>query len=348
MNATQARWQDELDLGIHDPLAMLPEQVALLGRSAREARVVALTKQSRDIVSRAIEDHVWRDGRMVAATVVLFSGGNDSTTLAHLFRKDVDYFAHANTTIGIEETREFVRNVSEEFGVELLERMAPREQDRYRAQVLRDGFPGPAWHARVFTRLKERALEQIQRELVTNPRKERVVFIAGRRRTESARRKRVPEMERKGSRVYASPLVNWTTLDLNTYRLMHRPSLTGDFVGDWLGRCEVVTCRCAGVPTNKASDLIHMSGECLCGAFAAPGERDAIDAWFPMALDEVREIEALIADRDDIPEWRKTWGWGADPAKKALDGAASKSGLLCSSCEDRFQSSLLETTVGVA
>lgn len=316
-SGSQARYQAELDLGIHDPLAMLPEQVAMLTAPQRERRVLDLIAQSRDILATAIEQHVRRDGRTVAATVVLFSGGNDSTTLAHLFRRDADYFAHANTTIGIEETREFVRNVSKEFGVPLLERMAPREQDRYRAQVLRDGFPGPAWHGRMFTRLKERALEQIQRELVSNPRKERVVFIAGRRRTESARRRRVPAMERTGSRVYASPLVNWTSLDLNTYRLME---------GD--------------VPRNQASDLIHMSGECLCGSFAAPGERDEIDAWFPTALDEVRELEALIADRDDIPWWRKTWGWGADPAKKALDGAASKSGALCSSCDDRFQTAL--------
>lgn len=307
---------NELDLGINDPLALLSEQVASLTGRQRERRVTDLTQQARDILSEAIEAHVWSDGRMVAAKVVLFSGGNDSTTLAHLFRNDADYFAHANTTIGIEETRQFVRRVSEEFGVQLIERKPPRIEDQYRALVLDQGFPGPAMHFKMFTRLKERALEQIQRELVSNPRKERVVFIAGRRRTESERRKAVPQMERKGSRVYASPLVNWTKLDLTTYRLIHRD-----------------------VPRNSASDLIHMSGECLCGAFAAPNERAEIDYWFPLALNEVRELETLLVGRDDIPAHRKTWGWGADPAKKALDGAASRSGLLCSSCDDRFQTS---------
>jgi 3'-phosphoadenosine 5'-phosphosulfate sulfotransferase (PAPS reductase)/FAD synthetase len=328
----------ELDLGINDPLAMLPEQVALLTASQRERRVNALTAQARDILNAAIEEHVWRDGGMVAATVVLFSGGNDSTTLAHLFRKDVDYFAHANTTIGVEETRQFVRNVSEVFGVPLIERKPPRLEDHYRALVLDQGFPGPAMHFKMFTRLKERALEQIQRELVSDPRKERVVFIAGRRRTESERRKAVPQSERKGSRVYASPLVNWTKLDLNTYRLMHKPS--DGYNDSYIGKCEVGWCHCSGVPRNKASALIHMSGECLCGAFAAPGERAQVDAWFPAALNEVRELEALIADRDDIPQHRKTWGWGADPAKKALDGKPSNTGLLCSSCDDRFQAQL--------
>lgn len=300
-----------------DRLAMTDAEVATLTRPLREARVTDLIEEARDLLNLAIEKHVTNDGRMVAATVVLYSGGNDSTTLAHIFRKDVDYFAHANTTVGIEATREFVRNTSEEWGVPLIERMAPREQDRYRAQVLRDGFPGPAWHGRMFTRLKDRALAQIQRELVSNPRKERVVFIAGRRRAESQRRKNVPAMERQGSRVYVSPLVNWTKLDLNTYRLM--AARDGD-----------------PVPSNSASDLIHMSGECLCGAFAAPGERAEIDAWFPTALDEVRELEALLADRDDIPDHRKTWGWGADPALKALDGKPSKTGALCSSCDVRF------------
>lgn len=300
-----------------DRLAMTDAEVATLTRPKREARVVELVEEARDLLALAIEKHVTNDGRMVAATVVLYSGGNDSTTLAHIFRRDVDYFAHANTTIGIEETRDFVRNTAEEWGVPLIERKPPRVADRYRALVLDQGFPGPAMHWKMFTRLKERCLEQIQRELVSNPRKERVVFIAGRRRQESARRSNVPEMERKGSRVYVSPLVNWTKLDLNTYRLM---AARDDSL----------------VPSNRASDLIHMSGECLCGAFAAPGERDEIDAWFPTALDEVRELEALIADRADIPDHRKTWGWGADPALKALDGKPSKSGALCSSCDVRF------------
>jgi 3'-phosphoadenosine 5'-phosphosulfate sulfotransferase (PAPS reductase)/FAD synthetase len=297
-----------------DPLAMSNDEVARLTRPGREARVADLIEQSRDILALAIEKHITNDGRMVAATCVLFSGGNDSTTLAHMFRGDVDYFVHANTTIGIEKTREFVRNVSEEWGVPLIERMPPREQDRYRAQVLRDGFPGPAWHGRMFTRLKERALDQVRREIVSNPYRERVVFIAGRRRTESQRRANIPQAERRGSVVWVSPLVNWTKLDLTTYRLM---------AGD--------------VPANEVSDLIHMSGECLCGSFAAPGEHAEIAYWFPDVADEIAALEAEIADRADIPNHRKQWGWGADPAKKALDGKASKSGLLCSSCDDRFQ-----------
>lgn len=305
--------------GFDDPLAMSNVDVARLTATQRRARVGELMAQSRDFVSDAIQRHVTNEGRMVAATVVLFSGGNDSTTLAHLFRRDVDYAAHANTTIGIEETREFVRNTCEEWGLPLIERTPTNEADHYRALVLDQGFPGPAMHFKMYQRLKERTLRTIRGELVNDPRKERVVFLAGRRRDESQRRAHVPISEREGSIVWVSPLVHWTKLDLNTYRLM---------AGD--------------VPSNPASDLIHMSGECLCGSFAAPGEREEIETWFPLAFDQVRELEALLADRDDIPEVRKTWGWGADPAKRALDRAPSMSGRLCSSCDDRFQGTLFE------
>lgn len=301
-------------------LAMTNAEVARLTRPQREARVTELIGESRDLFDLAIKKHVTNDGRMVAATAVLFSGGNDSTVLAHLFRDVADYAVHANTTIGIEQTRDFVRNTCEEWGLALIERKPPRESDHYRALVLDQGFPGPGHHYKMFQRLKERVIEAVQRELVSNPYRERVVFLAGRRRDESARRANVPEMERRGSRVYVSPLVNWTKLDLTTYRLM-----SGD------------------VPVNVVSDLIHMSGECLCGSFATKGEREEVGYWFPEVFEEIAELEALIADRGDIPEHRKTWGWGADPAARAAVGEKpSKVGALCSSCDDRFQEALFE------
>lgn len=317
---------NELDLGLNDPLALSTAQLTALGltRPQREKRVADLIQQSRDFLQGAIEEHVWRDGLMVAAKVGLFSGGNDSTTLVHLFRNEVDFAAHANTGIGIEQTRQFVRDTCAAWDLQLIERAAPREADHYRSLVLSretdkkgnplGGFPGPAMHFKMFTRLKERALMQVRRELVTNSRRERVVFLAGRRRDESARRARVPLSERQGAVVYVSPLINWTKSDLNTYRLM-----------------------CGDVPVNEVSDLIHMSGECLCGSFASPGEREEITYWFPEIMAEIAELERELADREDIPEHRKTWGWGADPAKKRLEGRPSNSGLLCSSCDDRFQ-----------
>jgi 3'-phosphoadenosine 5'-phosphosulfate sulfotransferase (PAPS reductase)/FAD synthetase len=296
-------------------------EVVRLTRPQREARVARLIDESREILASSVQEHVINDGREVAGLVVLFSGGNDSTTLAHLFRDQATHAAHANTTVGIEKTRDFVRNVCEEWGLPLIERMPPREVDHYASLVRAHGFPGPGHHYKMFQRLKERALEQVRRELVSNPYRERVVFIAGRRRDESQRRANVPIAERRGSTVWVSPLVNWTKADLTTYRLMQ---------GD--------------VPANEVSDLIHMSGECLCGSFASPNEREEISYWFPDAFDQMAALELEIADRDDIPAHRKTWGWGADPVARAAnkDGKPSKVGPLCSACDDRFQAPLWE------
>lgn len=329
---------NELDLGINDPLAMHSDDVARLRKSEREKRLDRLLGQSRDLLSAAIEDHVTNEGRMVAALAVGFSGGNDSTTLTHIFRREIDFALHANTTIGIEETRDYVRNTCEEWGISLVERTPPREADHYRHLVLTrergrkgqalGGFPGPAMHFKMFQRLKERAIEQVQREVVANPRRERFVVILGRRRSESQRRSHVAIVDRRGSRVNVSPLVNWTKADLNTYRL--RCARNGD-----------------PLPSNKASDLIHMSGECLCGSFAAPGERDEVAYWFPGPFEQIADLETQLAGRDDIPDHRKTWGWGADPTLKRAETEylkrydvqvqESSVGLMCSSCDDRFQ-----------
>lgn len=296
-------------MGVMTPTQLLSldsQQVARLTRTQRETRVARLVDQSQAIFVAAIQKHVRADRRQLAATVLLFSGGNDSTVLAHMFRSVATHAAHANTTIGIEQTREFVRQTCREWQLPLIERMPPRETDRYAALVRAQGFPGPGHHFKMYQRLKERALEQIRRELVRNPYEERVVFLAGRRRSESQRRNHVPASERRGSIVWVSPLVNWTKFDLTTYRLL---------MGD--------------VPVNEVSDLIHMSGECCCGSFAKDGEREELAFWFPDLISQIQELEHEIADREDIPAHRRSWGWGAHTREA---GQPSKIGPLCSSC----------------
>lgn len=304
-------------------LAMTPDDVARLTATQRAARVVDLIAEANDLLDFGKGAYIRDEGVSVAGVVILFSGGNDSTVLAHLFRGRATHAAHANTGVGIEHTREYVRATCAGWGLPLLERSAPRVEDSYRSHVLRYGFPGPGAHYKMFQRLKERALEQVRRELVTHPRRQRVVFLAGRRRTESDRRNNVPELERRRSTVWVSPLVNWTKLDMNTYRLL---------------------CAAAGdpVPTNIVSDLIHMSGECLCGAFAHYNERAEVSEWYPDAFDEIAELEAFIADRDDIPEHRKTWGWGGNLRLLAMSKETPKSGLLCQSCDTRWVQSALD------
>ncbi len=272
----------------------------------RIARVIAKLEISRNRVDEALTTHIRNDNRTIAGICLLFSGGNDSTTLLHIFRDIAPHAVHANTGIGIEQTRQFVRDTCASWNLPLLE-VHPGPGNTYEELVLTQGFPGPAHHWKMYQRLKERGLRVARRQLVKNPRRERVLFIAGRRRQESDRRKDIPAMEREGSVVWVSPLVDWTKEDLNTYRAL------------W------------NVPRNEVSDLLHMSGECLCGAFAKAEELEEIEMWFPEAVDHIRQLEARVTANPAIDRQRCQWGWGAYRTGK------EKVGPMCSSCDARTQ-----------
>lgn len=288
------------------------------------------------IVDRAIEKYftrqqrTWLDRldekssrpREIASICILISGGNDSTVLAHMFRHRATHALHANTGIGIEETRQFVRDVCAEWGVPLIEKR-PAERDSYRTYVLANGFPGPGKHYQMFQRLKERCMEQARTDLVAHPYRERVLFLGGRRRSESSRRKDITTWSRKRSMAFAGPMTMWTKPDLVTYRIM-----------------------CGDVPVNEVADLIHMSGECLCGSFAEKGELEMIAAWYPQVVAEIEALEGEIADREDIPEERRKWGWGAyreDLATLKARGVF-RSGEMCTSCAGRATGGEVITT----
>jgi 3'-phosphoadenosine 5'-phosphosulfate sulfotransferase (PAPS reductase)/FAD synthetase len=284
-----------------------PSVVATLTGPERRVRLEQLIEQAHHIVDLALEEHL--GGKQLTASCVLFSGGNDSTVLAHLMRSRVTHAVHANTSIGVEQTRQFVRDICEQWGLPLMERSASKSFRELVLEInektgLPHGFPGPAMHYKMFQRLKERALMQVRRELVEDGRKQRVLFIAGRRRAESKRREDIPLHERRGSIVWASPLVMWTKLDMSEYRLMHR--------------------KVDPVPVNQVSDVLHMSGECLCGAFAHPGELDEIRMWYPDVADEIDALAAdLTAAGSKYPF--NVWGHGQGKPSEAV-------GPLCTSC----------------
>ena len=195
---------------------------------------------------------------------------------------------HADTGVCLSVTRQFVRQVAADLGLPLIISRAPRPEDQYAAMVRERGFPGPARHGYMMNRLKQRAWREARRQLVTGGRRQRIIQVAGRRRDESGRRASVPEMQREDSVVWVSPMIFWTKPDLNTYRRMYQ------------------------VPVNPVYDLLHYSGECLCGSHARPGEREWLLDWFPddPAVLELARLERELAARADIPPERRIWGCG--------------------------------------
>lgn len=309
----------------HDPVNPdweVPTPINLvvgLTHKQREKRVERLIEMSQARHREALETHC--ADKHVVATLGLVSGGNDSYTVARLFRDQLTHFAHANTGTGIEATREHVRATALEWGLPLLE-VHPKPGQGYfdlvRGEVMAisretgelvqawpGGYPGPAAHGVMFTRLKERGLDQIPHHFgISGSRTERVVYIAGRRRAESERRKNVPHSEQRGTTVWSSPIAVWHKADLRAYRLM---------VGD--------------VPVNPVAQRLGMSGECGCLANAKEGERERWIAAYPddPFILEVLRHEELIADRDDIDPRFKKWGNGwMEPGAERPEG-----GLLC-------------------
>ena len=123
-------------------------------------------------------------------------------------------------------------------------------------------------------------------------------------------------IQKDGSRIWVAAIHDWTKDNCHQYMAKHD-----------LRRNEVV-------------DLIHKSGECLCGAFAKKGELAELELWFPKEAEMIHELEAKVR-ANGLP-----WGWEEMPPKWWMDKKDGQSHLfdmaalhpqssLCWSCSKR-------------
>lgn len=258
-------------------------------------------QEAHDIIERAKAEHP------PEATILLYSGGNDSTVLLDVVREHVDLILHVNTGFGIPATNSFARDVMQASGIAWREASppVPYEELVLTHPVLK-GMPGPGVHGIVYQRLKERALRAILRELRTK-RGQRFMLLTGVRRAESARRMGYSTpVDRKGGQVWVNPLLHWTNREMSDYR------------------------DCHGCPMSEVAANLHMSGECLCGAMADQGpergERQQLRFFYPEFEARISALEEKCRRRGlPYTEWGiKRPNWRTDAA-----------GAMCSSCEGR-------------
>ena len=284
----------------------------------------------------------------LARSFCLFSGGHDSTVLAHRCRDFYDELAFIDTGTALPGVRDFV----ERFAGQLEKPLRVYEAgDAYRKLVLGGdrfwqaygehgsgltveqwiaylrtmpqaralplgraeapmGFPGPAGHRYCYQRLKERQIRQLVRETkaALGDRTARVGLLSGVRIQESQRRKMnafVP-VEREGAQVWISPLLEWGRQSMDAYRREHQ------------------------LPESDVAALIHRSGECNCGAYAAPGERGMIRDLFP------EWWKATIQPIEDAAEalglTRCRWG-DREIDQNLRDRGRRAPGPMCSDCQ---------------
>lgn len=283
--------------GLDPAYAELPRQEALL-------------RDAFDVLDETQAAH------KVAAHWALFSGGHDSLTACTVAfewarERGIEMRAgHIRTGTGVPQTTEYVERVCAEQGwpLTIFDPPVPYEEI-----VLEYGFPGPGQHGLMYQRLKERCLRELVRTSKTEW-DDRVMLVTGVRSDESLRRMRhVDRIQRDGAQLWAAAIWNWSKID-----------------------CANFCFKTKGLPRNEVVDLVHMSGECRCGAFARPGELEEWMAWFPAETAWIIELQEKVAAAG-----LRAYRWGQRPPRihreqMAMsfgeDWDASMPGILCVGC----------------
>lgn len=282
----------------------------MIGPIDAEQAIETMLLKGAAIMREAVE--IYRPIAVFAA----YSGGNDSVTTTHF--ACTNYSAevfHGNTMTGLKLTREHVHKTCNRFGWRLHEKFATPQgppscmytkgkrlpfdaakslpfgkwidggRTSYEESVLNFGFPGPAQHGLMFNRLKGRSVAKLIAQAKTgHHRRSHVLIVSGIRHDESSIRagyKRA--IQKDGSAIWVNPFYWQTKYDFELYRQ--------EF----------------GLPRNPVTDRIGISGECNCGCFAKPGERQLIASIDPDKSAEIDELQKRVNDIG-FP-----WGWGERP-----------------------------------
>jgi len=91
------------------------------------------------------------------------------------------------------------------------------------------------------------------------------------------------DIRREDTRIWVNPLMNWT-----------KNHIIDDMEVNLL-------------PHNQVVDLLHMSGECLCGCFAQEDEMTWLEIWYPETAASIHTLEEQVLARG-FP-----WRWGQPP-----------------------------------
>lgn len=259
-------------------------------------------KTKEDVTRQIVEQAQQQHG--VKKFVGLFSGGKDSFVTCHFLSKlgVLDEVLYCNTGVAVPENLLYVLSTCKMFGWKL-NTVSPKDGEKFEDFVRKFGFPGQGAHSMVMGYLKWHPMRTWARQ----HRQEQFAFVSGRRAKESNRRGAIMSksgtIEHTEKMTFIAPLFHWTDTDIWNY-----------IKDNDLQRCPVY-------------ETLHISGDCLCGAFSELGEMFIIKVFHKQLYDFLLSLEDKYGGK---------WGNGmsARGAKKQsqISGYLSNDDLICNEC----------------
>jgi 3''-phosphoadenosine 5''-phosphosulfate sulfotransferase (PAPS reductase)/FAD synthetase and related enzymes len=208
---------------------------------------------------------------LLSKYIGLFSGGKDSLTACHyLWNRDkLDEVLYCKTGIGLDENVDYVIKTCDKYNWKL-NIVEPKENESYEDFIRKFGFPHQGMHSAIMGYLKWHPLRKFARG-------KDIIYVSGRRRKESKRRMgKVKGMYETTENIrFYAPLIDWSDKQ----------------VWDYIKEENLDLC-----PVYKT---LHMSGDCLCGAFSELGESELISTFHPYMADRIRNLEL---------KYKEQWG----------------------------------------
>lgn len=238
------------------------------------------TRESLCIIENAVL------GMQPAGIYALFSGGTDSTTMLDLCQHSnaLDGVVFIDTTCGVKATQDFVEQECARRGLTL---HIIRPTKDYWTIVRERGFFGPKDHPYAYRFLKKDAIRRFKREKHPG---EDIMFFTGMRASESKRRMAHGAADRKEEGIWwVNPIRHWSQGEKDEYLDLH------------------------DLPINPVSDVLGKSGECNCGCFAHPADKEVLRDLDPNLARNIDEAEHYL-EAQGSPYCK--WGPGGGNGKQ--------------------------------
>ena len=230
----------------------------------------------------------------------LFSGGKDSLVTCHKAWKDGllgdnPKVLYCRTGVGLNE--EYVKEICSKFGWELII-VEPAPHETYEIFVKRFSFPHEGMHSAVMGFLKWHPMRKWYNQQKKLGRD--IIFLSGRRKKESKRRMRMKSNKK---------LVKTEGMTFLSYIYEMQTVEVWDYLKE------------NNLQRSPIYDTMHLSGDCLCGAFSSKGESDWLSVFHPEMAKRFMELEKKYGGK-----------WGNQISITDMEKQTKLDDLVCSEC----------------